>query len=56
MSKAQVTVETPHGSVKMRAVSQVRVIGPDDDLAAILLQVRHLILICVLSGSSNWLY
>ncbi|KAI7803394.1 integrator complex subunit 1 isoform X2 [Triplophysa rosa] len=39
VSKAKVTVETPHGSVKMRAVSQVPVIGPDDDLAAILLQL-----------------
>ncbi|KAA0705456.1 Integrator complex subunit 1 [Triplophysa tibetana] len=39
VSKAKVTVETPHGSVKMRTVSQVPVIGPDDDLAAILLQL-----------------
>uniref|UniRef100_A0A8C1J0C2 Integrator complex subunit 1 n=1 Tax=Cyprinus carpio TaxID=7962 RepID=A0A8C1J0C2_CYPCA len=39
MSRAKVTVETPHGSVKMRAVSQVPVIGPEDDLAGILLQL-----------------
>uniref|UniRef100_A0A672MNH3 Integrator complex subunit 1 n=1 Tax=Sinocyclocheilus grahami TaxID=75366 RepID=A0A672MNH3_SINGR len=39
VSRAKVTVETPHGSVKMRAVSQVPVIGPEDDLAGILLQL-----------------
>lgn len=39
LNKAKVTVETPHGSVKMRVVSQVPVIGPDDDLAGILLQL-----------------
>ncbi|KAF4115851.1 integrator complex subunit 1 [Onychostoma macrolepis] len=39
VSRAMVTVETPHGSVKMRAVSQVPVIGPEDDLAGILLQL-----------------
>ncbi|KAL1278477.1 hypothetical protein QQF64_025150 [Cirrhinus molitorella] len=39
VSRAKVTVETPHGSVKKRAVSQVPVIGPEDDLAGILLQL-----------------
>uniref|UniRef100_A0A8C1WSC8 Integrator complex subunit 1 n=1 Tax=Cyprinus carpio TaxID=7962 RepID=A0A8C1WSC8_CYPCA len=39
VSRAKVTVEAPHGSVKMRAVSQVPVIGPEDDLAGILLQL-----------------
>ncbi|XP_067238553.1 integrator complex subunit 1 isoform X3 [Chanodichthys erythropterus] len=39
VSRAKVTVETPHGSVKMRAVSQVPVIGPEDDLTGILLQL-----------------
>ncbi|XP_003198200.3 integrator complex subunit 1 [Danio rerio] len=39
VSRAKVTVETPHGSVKMRAVSQVPVIGPEDDLAGVLLQL-----------------
>ncbi|XP_043089819.1 integrator complex subunit 1 [Puntigrus tetrazona] len=39
VSRAKVTVEMPHGSVKMRAVSQVPVIGPEDDLAGILLQL-----------------
>uniref|UniRef100_A0A671SM89 Integrator complex subunit 1-like n=1 Tax=Sinocyclocheilus anshuiensis TaxID=1608454 RepID=A0A671SM89_9TELE len=39
VSRAKVTIETPHGSVKMRAVSQVAVIGPVDDLAGILLQL-----------------
>lgn len=39
LNKAKVTVETPHGSVKRRVVSQVPVIGPDDDLAGILLQL-----------------
>lgn len=38
-SRVKVTVEPPHSSVKMRAVSQVPVISPDDDLATILLQV-----------------
>lgn len=47
VSRAKVTVETPHGSVKMRAVSQVPVIGPEDDLAGILLQVQDLTLICL---------
>ncbi|TRY54796.1 hypothetical protein DNTS_001767 [Danionella cerebrum] len=39
VSRAKVTVETPHGSGKMRAVSQVPVIGPEEDLAGILLQL-----------------
>ncbi|XP_051995791.1 integrator complex subunit 1 [Xyrauchen texanus] len=39
VSRAKVTVETPHGSVKMRGVSQVPVVGPDDDLAGVLLQL-----------------
>ncbi len=47
VSRAKVTVESPHGSVKMRAVSQVPVIGPEDDLAGILLQVQLLTLICL---------
>ncbi|XP_030646165.1 integrator complex subunit 1 [Chanos chanos] len=38
-SKAKVTVETPHSSVKMRPATQVPVIGPEDDLTAILLQL-----------------
>lgn len=38
-NRAKVTVETPHGSVKMRAVSQVPAIGPEDDLTGILLQL-----------------
>lgn len=43
-SKAKVTVEMSHGSVKMRAAAQLPVIKPDDDLTGILLQVlsiRH---------------
>ncbi|XP_041941283.1 integrator complex subunit 1 isoform X1 [Alosa sapidissima] len=39
VSKAKVTVETPHGSVKMRTTTQLPVIGPEDDLTAILLQL-----------------
>lgn len=39
VSKAKVTVETPHGSVKMRSSTQLPVIGPEDDLTAVLLQV-----------------
>ncbi|XP_056117655.1 integrator complex subunit 1 isoform X2 [Rhinichthys klamathensis goyatoka] len=39
VNRAKVTVETPHGSVKMRAVSQVPAIGPEDDLTGILLQL-----------------
>lgn len=39
VNRAKVNVETPHGSVKMRAVSQVPVIGPEDDLAGVLLQL-----------------
>lgn len=38
-SRVKVTVEPPHSSVKMRAVSQVPVISPEDDLTTILLQV-----------------
>lgn len=39
-SKAKVTVEMPQSSVKMRAATQLPVIGPDDDLAGMLLQVK----------------
>lgn len=38
-SKAKVTVEAPHSSVKMRAASQLPAVGPDDDLTGMLLQV-----------------
>lgn len=38
-SKVKVTMETQHSSVKMRAASQLPVIGPDDDLTGLLLQV-----------------
>lgn len=38
-SRVKVSVETPHSSVKMRAMSQVPVISPDDDLTTVLLQV-----------------
>uniref|UniRef100_A0AAX7VWK5 DUF3677 domain-containing protein n=1 Tax=Astatotilapia calliptera TaxID=8154 RepID=A0AAX7VWK5_ASTCA len=38
-SKAKVTVETPHSSVKMRAATQLPVVGPDDDLTGMLLQI-----------------
>uniref|UniRef100_A0A3B4V4F3 Integrator complex subunit 1 n=1 Tax=Seriola dumerili TaxID=41447 RepID=A0A3B4V4F3_SERDU len=38
-SKAKVTVETPHSSVKMRAASQLPAVGPDDDLTGMLLQI-----------------
>uniref|UniRef100_A0A672ZW68 Integrator complex subunit 1 n=1 Tax=Sphaeramia orbicularis TaxID=375764 RepID=A0A672ZW68_9TELE len=37
-SKAKVTVETPHSSVKMRAANQLAV-GPEDDLTGMLLQI-----------------
>lgn len=40
-SKAKVTVEMSHGSVKMRAAAQLPVIKPDDDLTGILLQVPN---------------
>lgn len=40
VSKAKVTVETPHGSLKMRTLGQAPVIGPEDDLTGILLQVH----------------
>ena len=39
VSRAKVTVETPHSSVKMRAANQIPTIGPDDDLTGILAQV-----------------
>ncbi|XP_072532490.1 integrator complex subunit 1 isoform X2 [Salminus brasiliensis] len=39
VSRAKVTVETPHGSVKMRTLGPVPVIGPEDDLAGVLLQL-----------------
>ncbi|KAK7174477.1 hypothetical protein R3I93_001635 [Phoxinus phoxinus] len=39
VNRAKVTVETPPGSVKMRAVSQVPAIGPEDDLTGILLKL-----------------
>lgn len=39
-SKAKVTVEMPHSSVKMRAASQLPAVGLDDDLTGMLLQVR----------------
>nr|XP_043906794.1 integrator complex subunit 1 isoform X1 [Solea senegalensis]XP_043906795.1 integrator complex subunit 1 isoform X1 [Solea senegalensis] len=39
-SKVKVTVETPHSSVKMRAASQLPVVGPEDDLTGMLLQVE----------------
>uniref|UniRef100_W5K0G9 Integrator complex subunit 1 n=1 Tax=Astyanax mexicanus TaxID=7994 RepID=W5K0G9_ASTMX len=39
VSRAKVTVETPHGSVKTRTLGQVPVIGPEDDLAGVLLQL-----------------
>uniref|UniRef100_A0A8D3C7C7 Integrator complex subunit 1 n=1 Tax=Scophthalmus maximus TaxID=52904 RepID=A0A8D3C7C7_SCOMX len=38
-SKAKVTVETPHSSVKMRAASQLPAVGPEDDLTGMLLQI-----------------
>lgn len=38
-SKAKVTVEMPHSSVKMRAATQLPVVGPDNDLTGMLLQV-----------------
>lgn len=38
-SKAKVTVEMSHSSVKMRAAAQLPVIKPDDDLTGVLLQV-----------------
>ena len=40
VSRAKVTVETPLGSVKMRTLAQVPVIGPEDDLTGVLLQVN----------------
>lgn len=41
-SKAKVTVEMPHSSMKMRAASQLPAVGPDDDLTGMLLQVGAL--------------
>ncbi|MCI4392221.1 hypothetical protein PGIGA_G00143530 [Pangasianodon gigas] len=38
-SRVKVTVEPPHSSVKMRAVSQLPVISPEDDLTTVLLQL-----------------
>ncbi|XP_077474311.1 integrator complex subunit 1 isoform X2 [Stigmatopora argus] len=38
-SKAKVTVEPPHGSVKIRAATQLPTIGPDDDLAGLMLRI-----------------
>lgn len=38
-SKAKVTVEMLHTSVKMRAANQLPVVGTDDDLTGMLLQV-----------------
>lgn len=38
VNRAKVTVETPSGSLKMRA-NQIPVIGPEDDLTGMLLQV-----------------
>ncbi|XP_049601742.1 integrator complex subunit 1 isoform X1 [Syngnathus scovelli] len=38
-SKAKVTVETPHGSVKMRAAAQLPTVGPDDDLPGLMLRI-----------------
>ncbi|XP_054616240.1 integrator complex subunit 1 isoform X2 [Dunckerocampus dactyliophorus] len=38
-SKAKVTVETPHGSIKMRAAAQLPVVGPDDDLTGLILRI-----------------
>ncbi|KAL2100778.1 hypothetical protein ACEWY4_002539 [Coilia grayii] len=39
VNKAKVTVETPHGSLKMRTATQLPVISSEDDLTAILLQL-----------------
>ncbi|MEQ2221850.1 Integrator complex subunit 1 [Ilyodon furcidens] len=38
-SKAKVTLETPHSSVKMRATTQLPSVGPEDDLTGMLLQI-----------------
>uniref|UniRef100_A0A3Q2GA51 Integrator complex subunit 1 n=1 Tax=Cyprinodon variegatus TaxID=28743 RepID=A0A3Q2GA51_CYPVA len=38
-SKAKVTVETPHSSVKMRSATQLPSIRPEDDLPGMLLQI-----------------
>ncbi|XP_053708548.1 integrator complex subunit 1 [Synchiropus splendidus] len=38
-SKMKVSTEAPHGSVKMRAASQLPVVGPKDDLTGMLLQI-----------------
>ncbi|XP_036408619.1 integrator complex subunit 1 isoform X1 [Megalops cyprinoides] len=39
LSRAKVTVETPPGTVKMRAANQIPAIGPEDDLTGMLLQL-----------------
>uniref|UniRef100_A0A3Q2YRT2 Integrator complex subunit 1 n=1 Tax=Hippocampus comes TaxID=109280 RepID=A0A3Q2YRT2_HIPCM len=38
-SKSKVTVETPHGSVRMRAATQLPAVGPDDDLTGLMLRI-----------------
>ncbi|XP_075894687.1 integrator complex subunit 1 isoform X2 [Nelusetta ayraudi] len=38
-SKAKVTVEMSHSSVKMRAAAQLPAVGPEDDLTGMLLQI-----------------
>nr|XP_015215216.1 PREDICTED: integrator complex subunit 1 isoform X1 [Lepisosteus oculatus]XP_015215217.1 PREDICTED: integrator complex subunit 1 isoform X1 [Lepisosteus oculatus]XP_015215218.1 PREDICTED: integrator complex subunit 1 isoform X1 [Lepisosteus oculatus] len=38
-NQAKVTGETPHGAVRIRPASQIPVIGPDDDLAGMFLQL-----------------
>lgn len=58
-TKAKVTVEMSHSSVKLRAAAQLPVIGPDDDLTSILLQVHitfHLSVKCYLSVTSLLLF
>uniref|UniRef100_A0A4W4DNX1 DUF3677 domain-containing protein n=1 Tax=Electrophorus electricus TaxID=8005 RepID=A0A4W4DNX1_ELEEL len=39
VGRTKLSVETPHGSVKMRSPSQLPVIGPEDDLTSVLLQL-----------------
>lgn len=39
VSRVKVSVETPHSSVKIRAISQMPTINPEDDLTSVLLQV-----------------
>ncbi|XP_037545218.1 integrator complex subunit 1 [Nematolebias whitei] len=38
-TKAKVTVEPPHGSVRMRTATQLPAVGPEDDLTGMLLQI-----------------